>query len=416
MSTADSILPLTETLAPADRAGVAEAVRRAVEADTPVYPIGGGTSLDYGVRSGRAGLGLSLAGLARVVDYPRRDLTITVEAGITLAALGKKLAAKRQRLPIDVPRADRATLGGVVASDPSGPWRYRWGTVRDYVLALRAVDGTGQEFSAGVGVVKNAAGYNLCRLMTGSLGTLGVITQVTLMVRPLPERSALAACEVADFDMAERLLAELVRTDTLPSSIELLLGPAWREDPALAPHSGVGRLVVEFEGTKAEVDWMVERLRDRWQHSGVESSEVISAAKAGALRRRMTDFPAMAPARDEPAPLVVKLSVLPSATVSVVRQLLDVDGDCSIQAHAGNGVIVARLCMEPEAAAAMLDRKLRPLTTSVGGRLVVLSAPAGAVLDRSAVWGPPCEGLAVMQAIKDRFDPKGLLNPDRFVY
>ena len=99
--------------------------------------------------------------------------------------------------------------------------------------------------------MKNAAGYDLCRLLTGSLGTLAVITQVTLMVKPMPETAAVMACDVGDFDAAERLLAAMVRTETLPVAVEMLAGPAWRDDPALGPMAdgAVGRLVVGFEGS-----------------------------------------------------------------------------------------------------------------------------------------------------------------------
>ena len=192
-----------------------------------VYPLGGGTSLDFGLPAAQPGIGFSLAGLNRVVDYPARDMTITVEAGITLANLADMLADERQWLPIDVPQPERATLGGVIATDVSGPRRYGYGTLRDYVIGISAVDGRGMTFKGGGRVVKNVAGYDFCKLLTGSLGTLGVITQVTLKLKPLVERSALVACDVRDWHAAERLLAGVVTSATTPTAIELLAGPAW---------------------------------------------------------------------------------------------------------------------------------------------------------------------------------------------
>ncbi|HEY2147298.1 MAG TPA: FAD-binding oxidoreductase, partial [Pirellulales bacterium] len=149
---------MTETITPADQAELAAAVRAAFEAGTPVYPVGGGTSLNYGLPRARPGIELSLAKLNRVIDYPARDMTITVEAGITIAALAATLAAERQRLPIDAPNADRATLGGVIATNWSGPLRYGHGTIRDYVIGISAVDGRGVPFKGGGRVVKNVAG------------------------------------------------------------------------------------------------------------------------------------------------------------------------------------------------------------------------------------------------------------------
>jgi len=200
-------LPLTQTIAPAGAQETAEALRAAAEQKTAVYPCGGGTRASYGAQPSRPGLGLSLACMNRLVDYPNRDLTVTVEAGMTVRQLGEILAANRQRLPVDVPDGHRATIGGAVAVHAAGPRRFLWGTIRDYVLGFTAIDGTGTAFSAGGRVVKNAAGYDMCKLMVGSLGTLGVITQVTLMVRPLPETTAIVSRGLTDVDAAEDLLA-----------------------------------------------------------------------------------------------------------------------------------------------------------------------------------------------------------------
>ena len=114
--------------------------------------------------------------LNRVIDYPARDMTITVQAGITIAELQTLLAAENQRLPVDVPHADRATLGGALAVNVSGPRRYGFGTLRDYVIGISTVNDEGQEVKAGGRVVKNVAGYDLCKLHIGALGTLGIIT------------------------------------------------------------------------------------------------------------------------------------------------------------------------------------------------------------------------------------------------
>jgi len=407
IETAD-ILPLTETVSPADEAAVAAAVRDAHRNRTAIYPIGGGTSLDYGVRPSKPGIGLSLGGLNRVVDYPADDMTITVEAGTTVAELSRVLAAKRQRLPVDIPRADWATIGGVVATAPSGPRRYALGTMRDYVIGLRAVDGLGNAFSSGGRVVKNAAGYNLCRLMVGSLGTLGVITQVTLMVRPIPETSALLACGVPELEMAERLLAALIHTQTVPVAVELQAGVFGADTPVLGPISegNTARLIVGFEGTAAEVEWMVEQLGEEWCTAGVSLAVTVDDAESGPLWHWLTEFSAD-----------VQIRVRPSATTGVMDRLLESVPQCSILAHAGDGVLGVRFgAWEPAAFAALVSERLRPLVAEVEGHMVVLSYPKEAELSRQEIWGPPGSASAVMRAIKDRFDPEGILNPGRFVF
>src|SRR5690606_32325083 len=118
--------------------------------------------------------------LNRVIDYPARDMTITVEAGITWEQLEAELAKEGQWLPVDVARAEAATVGGAIACNTSGPRRFGYGTLRDYVIGIHAVDGQGMQFKGGGRVVKNVAGYDFCKLLTGSFGTLAVITQVTL--------------------------------------------------------------------------------------------------------------------------------------------------------------------------------------------------------------------------------------------
>ena len=178
---------------------VATQVRLAYQQGQAVYAVGGGTSLNYGLAPAQQGHALSMNLLCGVCDYQPNDMTITVEAGITLAGLNKCLAEHRQWLPLDPPEASKATLGGIVATNASGPRRFAHGTVGDYLLGFRAVDGRGELFSGGGRVVKNAAGYNLPRLMTGSLGRLGVMTQLTFMVRPLPTHSALVICDIPDF-------------------------------------------------------------------------------------------------------------------------------------------------------------------------------------------------------------------------
>ena len=140
----------------------------------------------------------------------------------------------------------------MIATNTSGPRRFGQGTIRDYVIGISAVDGRGVAFKAGGRVVKNVAGYDFCKLLVGSFGTLAVITQLTLKTKPRPEASALVACDVRDYSQADALLAALVSSQTTPVAIELLTGPAWQADEALeslAP-GGVARLVVWLRGIK----------------------------------------------------------------------------------------------------------------------------------------------------------------------
>jgi glycolate oxidase FAD binding subunit len=404
-------LPLAQTLRPTTASEVAAALRDAHESAAAVYPLGGQTALDFGLAAKTPGVGLSLARLDRVVDYPARDMTITVEAGITLGKLAATLAESGQRLPIDAPHAAQATLGGLIATNHSGPLRYSQGTIRDYVIGISAVDGAGRPFRGGGRVVKNVAGYDFCKLLVGSLGTLGIITQMTLKVKPITPASTMLVCELADWEAVEPLLARLVTTAITPAFIELLYGPAWS---ASAP-----RVVVGMEGSATEVDWMRETLRNEapehdWRDVGPWHGAAAAnhAASGAANYDRLVHFTA-----DPPQALTLKLAARPSALVRLAQLVLEIDSRASLQAHAGNGILLAQFADFPAAVVSRdLIGRLQPAAVAAGGHAVVLSAANPQDLTRQTMWGNVEAPGDLMRAVKQQFDPRGVLNPGRFVY
>jgi glycolate oxidase FAD binding subunit len=404
-------LPSIKPVAPANAEELVDVVRRAFDEGTAIYPLGGGTSLDFGLPATRPGIGLSLSRLNRVIDFPSRDMTITAEAGITMAALAAELGRCGQRLPIDVPQPERATLGGVIATNTSGPRRYGSGTLRDYVIGISAVDGRGTPFKGGGRVVKNVAGYDFCKLLTGSMGTLAVITQATLKVVPVPEAAAFLYHDLSDIAQAEPRLAALVTSQVKPAAIELLAGPAWRDDPAFdsRPAQGSAKLLVALEGTTDEVAWMEAELTAEWRDQGARAQRVAQTHHDG-LWRRLADFPSQL------GMLVIKANMLPSAVTGFLATLFELDPGCSVEAHAGNGIVIARLSLPPAEATRLLIRRLQPAAATGQGNVVVLSYPEGMELTRQVIWGAAANSTRTMRVVKEQFDPKELLNPGRFVY
>jgi len=402
-----------ETLAPTDVTGVVSAVRDARERGLVVYPTGGGTALGFGGWPSAKGLELSLAGLAKIVDYPARDLTITVEPGLTLKSLGEMLAREGQWLPVGIPNADRATVGGAVSSEPPYPGRLRFGSLRDYVLGLSIVDGRGVEFTAGGRVVKNAAGYNLCRLYSGSLGTMGVITGVTLMVRPRPGATAIVTCSLSTLEEGKALFSTIRKDAALLSTFALLSGRAVAQVLPRASASPIVAVAI-LDGLKEEVGWMVDRVISSWR-SDQRIPELADEAERDLLRSRLSDFPFGPSVFDPERDLVIEANGPIAATIELTARLRETDAEASLVTHCGCGTVVACCRPETEDPTSFLTRA-RAAVSSVGGRLCVRSYPPGARLNRDAVFGPVREEWRLAQRLKDRFDPQDILNRGRFIF
>jgi glycolate oxidase FAD binding subunit len=414
--------PLSNADTSVTQASIAKALRAAYEARRAILPVGGGTSLDYGNPPTQPGDQLDLTGLNRIVDYTPRDMTILVEAGVRVADLAATLAAEGQHLPIDVPRAANATIGGVVATNWSGPRRLGHGTIRDYVIGIHAVDGRGVPFKGGGRVVKNVAGYDFCKLLTGSLGTLGVITQLALKVKPLPESAGTVVAACADVATAEILLDRLAALSAPPVAIDYLLGANWQvptttrgQQAEIGPRTP--HLVVRFEGTQAETDWLSDEIQRALQQSGGMSVSQLSPEDAGVLWKQQVEFADRgAGETSDNSPMVVKFAVPPSAVTNIVSQLIAFDPNCAIQAHAASGIVIARLSKFSHAdLTPFLVGKLRPAAVKLGGSLVVVSSKLDG-LTPHLIWGGRTDAIALMENIKRQFDPHNILNPGRFIY
>jgi glycolate oxidase FAD binding subunit len=409
-----------DVLTPTDQAGVVEAIRAAHDARKSVFPVGGRTSLDYGGAIPPTGQQLDLTGLARIVDYTPRDMTIVVEAGVRMDDLAATLAVERQQLPIDVPRGAEATLGGVTATNWAGPRRLGHGTLRDYVIGIHAVDGRGVAFKGGGRVVKNVAGYDFCKLLTGSLGTLGVITQLALKVKPLPEHSATVVANCHELSVAETILERLVHLAATPTAIDLLVGSAWHEIAGGSPEARPqppAMLAVRVEGTEAEVEWMAEHVQYEFWQGGAIGAQQLSEPDADRLWSHQVEFADRgAGTAHDASPLVVKIAVPPSDVIPTIAELQTHDPSCTIQAHAASGIVVARFAQFAAAdVTTVLVGKLRPAAVKRGGSLTVLASQLEG-LTPHMIWGGRTDATVLMERIKHQFDPHNILNPNRFVY
>lgn len=385
----------------------------------PVLPAGGRTGLRYGrvpvahdASRPVEPVCLGTSRLARVVDYPARDMTITVEAGVRIAELQTLLAGEGQRLAVDLPHPERATVGGALAVNASGPRRYGFGTLRDYLIGVSAVDGRGRAFKAGGRVVKNVAGYDLCKLLVGSLGTLAVITQATLKLKPLPEAMAWLWCVLPDWGTGDAVLERLIVSAARPVALELLSSGAaasvaaetGEKLPVEAPVLAVG-----LEGATGEVDWQVQTLCDEIRSAGVRQMARVDGPAVAKLWSALTEYRTTAE-----EPLTFKANLRPSRTIEFVEAAAR--AGARVQAHAGNGIVWGHLpdgITSPLAARTLLEPLLAQARAGGGNLIVVDCDPAWK--QELPVFGAAESAVSLMSQLKQKFDPDHLLNPGRFL-
>jgi glycolate oxidase FAD binding subunit len=409
MTTIDGFGPLP-LIQPQTVSEIGDAIRRAAAEGQAVYPVGGQTALGIGLPPTRPGVAVDTRALAGVIDYPARDMTITVGAGITLGRLQELLARENQRLPVDVPDADRATLGGALAVNASGPRRLGFGTLRDYVIGISTSNDEGKETKAGGRVVKNVAGYDLCKLHIGALGTLGIITQVTLKLRPLPEARALITlgCEDAAF---EPLLEQIHHGRIRPACVEAVNRSAAR---ALAVGTGGPLpdapwvLLVGIEDNNDAVNCQVRQFV-REAPASVSSLEVRADTAGDALWRALMQFTAQPSAAAS-----LKANLLPSAVAAFCLKAAAHSDELLLQAHAGSGIVRGHFPAPwPIERVHSVLQDLLAAATSGHGNLVLPHCPP-AWKRTVPVWGARRNDAWLMKAVKDKLDPRYLFNPGRF--
>jgi glycolate oxidase FAD binding subunit len=398
--------PALAILRPETVADLCQEVRDHVSRSHALYPQGGATALDYGGIPRRPGVAIDMRAICPVIDYPHADMTITVGAGITASNLQSILAAEKQRLLIDIPQADRATLGGVFATNTCGPRRFGFGRPRDQIIGVRFVTSEGVEVKGGGRVVKNVAGYDFPKLLTGSMGTLGIITQMTLKVRPLPEASAIAWVPYGTLDAAGVTARALNTSNTRPVAIELLNPMAARlvgEPLNLQSDGWVVAIGVEDNATS--VRWQLNRLMIEL---GRADMTVLEGADSQPLWSALTELQA-----GQYGPFACVSSVPPSHIASLLNKVTH--QSWTIQAHAGNGVIHLHALGEWNLEEANAEVYwLRSACKEFGGHTVVARCPTE-WKECLRVWGEPRPDWVLAAKVKRALDPKGALNPGRFV-
>ena len=397
-----AVTPSNDFAFPETPEALSAAVKFARDNHWKLLPCGSGSKLNWGALVQESQLVISTQRLNRVVEHAVGDLTVTVEAGVRLAQLQQLLQPSRQFLPLDPAYPESATIGGIVATADSGSWRQRYGGVRDLILGLSFVRTDGELAKAGGRVVKNVAGYDLMKLFAGSYGTLGIITQVTFRLYPLPEASATLA--VGGNPDGIILAARTLRHSGLTPTAAELVSPATVKQLDLG--EGMG-LIVRFQSIPESVEEQMQQVTGIAEKLGLKASYYREAAETS-LWQQLADSTRY-PASD--AAVTAKIGVMPDCASQFLVELDALLGDKGWgKINLSSGLGWLHLSQLP---AVSYLQKLRLLCQEKRGFLTILASPP-AVKKEVEPWGYTGNAWDMMRKIKEKFDPQALLSPGRF--
>jgi glycolate oxidase FAD binding subunit len=372
---------------------LAEVLKQANAAGRAVIPRGGGTKQEWGNRLARADVILSTARLNRVIEHAWADLTASVEAGCIIGKLQETLAKHGQRLALDALWPEGATVGGVLSTNDSGALRLRFGSLRDLVIGVTLALADGTVASSGGKVVKNVAGYDLPKLVTGAFGTLGVITRAIFRLHPLPKETRTISCDAADAFDAQQAVLAIQNSKLAHSALQICF------ETGTQP-----RVDVLFEGTEAGLAAQTAQVK-----------LMMSAATPGGPRDETWDAQRAIYSRPKRGGgfAVAKIATLPGRIGETLEAIAKLG-----EGLQWGGVVQATGigCVRLEGEAKSVEGAIHTLRAKLqgeGGSLVIAHRSASmAELD---AWGSAGDVLRLMQAVKQQFDPSRTLNPGRFV-
>jgi glycolate oxidase FAD binding subunit len=375
---------------PADTKQIAAILRFANDSGLEVTPSGGGTKMSWG-NPVTSRIRLRMDRMNTLREHSWQDMTCNVEAGCSWSAMQAQLARHGQMVALDPLWPQRATVGGIVAVNDGGPLRLKYGGLRDLIIGMTVVLADGTIAKTGGKVVKNVAGYDLHKLMTGSFGTLGVIADVNFRLHPLETQSRTWSTEAPDASQFEAPLRALLDSRIIPSGMQIRMNAQ--------------RCAIDIReaATSTCLDEHFALLIDFFGEMPVhESNETVWDAQQELF--------------DRVGAVTLKVSLPPSTICPFLSQLRQWAGMDGVEIHVVaqcNGLVSIALKAAPDAAIAFIERARQKLHGS-SGSLVVLQLPSD-MHGRIDVWGCDSNALPLMREIKRRFDPNRILNPGRFV-
>ncbi len=378
---------------PGSEKELAAALHCADAARLSVVPRGGGTKTSWGNPPMRADLILSMARLNRVIEHAWADLTVSVEAGCTFQRLQNTLSQHGQRIAIDPLWPEHATIGGILSTNDSGTLRIRYGGLRDLIIGMTIALPDGTLASSGGKVVKNVAGYDLPKLATGAMGTLGVITRAVFRLHPLPHNQRSFTFDTRDLTDANRLMLAVQDSKLAHTGLQARYSEG--RSPAVD---------VRFEGTDAGIAAQTETLRKL----AAPAAEAANSDAVWQARQQLWS--------SVEAAAIAKFSVLPASVAETCGRIRLLADSLGVQWRAvvqGTGLGWLHLEATNAPAIHQLLHTLRLELEQVGGSLVVLHRPVG--MPAIDAWGSGGDAFPLMLSVKQQLDPRGTLNPGRFI-
>lgn len=406
------------TVYPTTEEEISTVLKFANESGKQVVITGNGTKKGYGGIEKRAHINLSLKNYEGVLEHSPENLTVTVKSGTNFKELQSFLKEHAQQIPLDPKLPENATIGGVIAANDSGPKRFSYGSARDCVLGLKMIYPDGSILRFGGKVVKNVAGYDMRKLFIGSMGTLGVISEITLHLRPIPKDESVVFLEFHhdDEEAIRSVVVELLDTKLEPTTLELF-----------TPHLSEKLLnkknytfVISFEGVSKAIQYEEKFVKKLIGGKNI----TMTVYKGEELQKFWNQFYSLRPnasitqdVKNEETTAVLKIGVKNLDIISILK-----DGDklanshnILLEGHGGAGHGLCELTLKGESEAVLqVIKKIRQYAEQLGGYCVVIYLPEH-LRKEISVWGNEPSHFFLLEGIKKKIDPKTTLNAGRFV-
>ncbi len=405
---------------------VSKVVAQANQQRLTIVPRGNGTKMGMGGIPKKIDIILSTSRLNRITDSDCENLTLSAESGMTLNEVQKSLAkvGKGYFLPLDPPFTEKATLGGIVATNSSGPKRLLYGTARDMIIGTKAVFPNGDIVVSGGKTVKNVSGYDMCKLLIGSYGTLGILCEMTFKLLPLPEKEATLLLSFARLGEADGFAREVRSSQLIPSSIETLNALAVQKMRYFMsmPPNGNYLVAIGLEGVAESIDRQIAEMSEMGRKHGFLEAVTLDSEKHQAFWVSLRDF-SQGLTENYPNLISLKSNFLISksdemlGSYEMIARELGIE--CAFICHSGNGILYSYVLPGKKFRSKIesfieLIGKMTAEAAKNEGNLIIESSPL-LIKKKVEVWGQSRSDYQVVRRLKEQIDPAGILNRGRFV-